>query len=100
MYVTLAYIVAAILLSFLAFLFVQTNRDIEKLEQEDYVKDLLTERFGRFPYNQRKLLPLRMYLSVEMLPKYEWMRLNGRKPMDIQLEIQRDADRFLQAKPE
>ena len=98
MHVNLAYIAVAILLCFLAFLFEHTNRELEKLAQGDCVKELLTQRLGHFPYNQPKLLPLRTYLAVEMAPKYEWMRLNGYQPIDIQLEIERDANRFLQEK--
>ena len=95
MEINLSYIAAAILLLVLAFLRDYNVRNQEKLAQKDCVKELLSQLFSHFPYNQHKMLPLRSYLFVEMAPKYEQMRLDGYQMIDIQLEIQRDTDNFL-----
>jgi hypothetical protein len=97
MHINLVYIGVATLLFTLAFLRDYNIREQEKLAKKDCVKELLADLCGHFPYNQRKLLPLRTYLLVQMAPKYERMRLNGYQVVDIQLEIQRDVDRFLEA---
>jgi hypothetical protein len=96
MHINLTYIGVATLLFTLAFLRDYNIREQEKFAQKDCVKELLTELFGHFPYNQRKMLPLRTYLSVEMMQKYEQMRLNGYERLYIQREMERDADRFLE----
>ena len=95
MHIDLTYIGVATLLFTFAFIRDYNSREREKLAQKDCVKELLSELFGHFPYNQRRMLPLRTYLSVEMTPKYEQMRLDGYAKTYIELEIQRDADRFL-----
>lgn len=95
MHINLTYIGVATLLFTLAFLRDYNMREQEKFAQKDCVQELLTELFGRFPYNQRKMLPLRTHLTVEMVSKYEQMRIDGYERTYIQNEIQRDADRFL-----
>jgi uncharacterized protein (DUF1919 family) len=95
MHFNLAYFTAAILLFNVAFLFDYNVRQLEKLAQQDSVKEFLIQRFGHFPYNQRKMLPLRSYLSTKMASKYEQMCLDGYKMIDIQMEIERDANRFV-----
>jgi hypothetical protein len=95
MQINLAYVAAAILLLVLAFLRDYNVRHQEKLAQKDCVKELLTQFFAYFPYNQYKMHSLRAHLSLEMWSKYEQMRLDGYQMIDIQLEIRRDADRFL-----
>lgn len=95
MHINLAYIAAAILLIVLAFLRDYNIRHQEQLAQKDCVRELLSQLLGHFPYNQYKMLPLRHYLATQMWSKYEQMRLDGYQMIDIQLEIQRDADRFL-----
>jgi hypothetical protein len=96
MHINLTYIGVATLLVTLAFIRDYNIREEEKFAQRDCVKELLAELLGHFPYNQRKMLPLRMYLSVEMVQKYEQMRLNGYERFYIQREMERDADKFVE----
>jgi hypothetical protein len=95
MHINLVYIAAAILLFILAFLHDYNIRQQEKLAQKDCVKELRAQLLGRFPYNQRNMFPLRRYISIEMSPKYEQMRLDGYQLIDIRLEMQRDAENFV-----
>ena len=95
MHINLAYIAAAILLFILAFLREYNIRQREKLARKDCVRELLAQHLGRFPYNQRNMLPLRRYISIEMAPKYEQMRLDGYQLIDIQLEMQDDTEDFV-----
>lgn len=98
MHINLAYIAAALLLLAAAFWRDYTIRQQERMAQRDCVKELLAQFLGHYPYNQRRMLPLRTYLTVEMMAKYERMRLNGYQPIAIQFEIQRDANIFLKDK--
>jgi hypothetical protein len=95
MHINLTYIGAATFLFAIAFLSDYNLREQEKIAQQDCVKELLVDLLGHFPYNQRKLLSLRRYLTVDMMPKYERMRLHGYQVIDIQREIRRDANRFV-----
>lgn len=95
MHINLTYIGVATLLFTLAFIRDYNLGEQEKFAQKDCVKELLTELFGRFPYNQRKMLRLRTHLSIEMVSKYEQMRVDGYARTYIQHEIERDAERFL-----